>query len=111
MNRFDTEKQKRNAGPLGAVALLCCAVAAMVAGVSALNRAAYGNEAATLAQTVARGAVHCYALEGSYPESLAYLEEHYGLVYDDSRYLIDYRCFAQNLMPEITVVPLGGEGE
>ena len=29
-----------------------------------------------------KGAVQCYSVEGRYPESLSYMEKHYGLEYD-----------------------------
>ena len=49
-------------------------------------------------------ALTCYAVEGAYPEDLDYLREHYGLAYDQSRYIVNYDAFASNLIPEIFVV-------
>lgn len=46
----------------------------------------------------------CYAAEGRYPESLAYLESHYGIRADKTRYAVHYEITARNLMPEITVI-------
>ncbi len=77
----------------------------LAAGASDVLRAADENERAALQEAVVRAAVHCYAVEGAYPESLADLEARYGLVYDKEKYLVDYRVFASNLMPDITVVP------
>ncbi len=57
-------------------------------------------------QSITRSAVHCYATEGFYPESLTYLENHYGLTVDKTRYVVSYKIFASNIMPEITVLPL-----
>ncbi len=51
-----------------------------------------------------RGCVACYAVEGTYPESLTYLKEHYGVQVDEKRYTVFYDIFAQNLMPDITVL-------
>ena len=45
-----------------------------------------------------------HAAEGIYPPDLAYLEEHYGVQVDEDRYTVDYRAFASNLMPDITVL-------
>lgn len=51
------------------------------------------------------GAVdECYALEGSYPPSLEYLHENYGLVLDTQHYIYDYSVFATNIPPEIHVL-------
>lgn len=52
---------------------------------------------------VRKGALNCYAMEGVYPESIEYLEEHYGLQIDRERYVVHYSVFAENMMPEITV--------
>lgn len=35
---------------------------------------------AAVREAVLRSAVECYTLEGAYPESLEYLEKHYGLL-------------------------------
>jgi hypothetical protein len=51
-----------------------------------------------------RAAVACYASEGVYPPSLDYLTEYYGVQIDTSRYSVFYQVFADNLMPDITVV-------
>ena len=46
----------------------------------------------------------CYAAEGIYPPNLEYLEEYYGLQIDETRYTVHYSAFAENLMPDITVL-------
>lgn len=57
-----------------------------------------------LEQALLRSAVACYAVEGMYPPSVEYMKEHYGIQIDEERYLVQYEVFAQNLMPEITVL-------
>lgn len=57
-----------------------------------------------LEEAVRRGAVACYAAEGAYPPSIEYLEEHYGLTVDESRYIVHYEVFADNILPDITVL-------
>ena len=51
-----------------------------------------------------RAAVACYATEGVYPPTLDYLSEHYGIQIDRTRYSVFYEIFAENLMPQITVL-------
>lgn len=51
-----------------------------------------------------RSVAACYAAEGIYPPDLRYLQEHYGLQIDETRYRVFYEVFASNLMPEITVL-------
>ena len=57
---------------------------------------------------VRRAAVTCYAVEGCYPESYAYLCEHYNVRVDSERFIVYYSVFASNIMPEIEVLPLNG---
>lgn len=45
----------------------------------------------------------CYAVEGSYPDSLEYLKANYGLSYDEERFFISYDAFASNVYPDILV--------
>jgi hypothetical protein len=48
--------------------------------------------------------VACYAAEGAYPASLDDLTERYGIQIDGERYTVRYSAFAENLMPDITVL-------
>ena len=51
-----------------------------------------------------RTAVSCYAAEGFYPPDVAYMQEYYGLQFDEKTYLICYDLTASNWMPDITVL-------
>lgn len=57
-----------------------------------------------LEQALKRCAVTCYATEGIYPPDVEYMKEHYGIQIDEERYLVRYEIFAENLMPDITVL-------
>ena len=60
-----------------------------------------------LENSLRRAAASCYAIEGAYPPSLDYLTERYGIQIDYERYYVFYDIFAENLMPDITVVEQG----
>ena len=88
---------------------LCAAVLAAIAlffsaALSNLSRrrSAEGHE--QLETALRRTAVACFAVEGRYPPSLAYMEEHYGIQINSELYAVDYVVFADNLMPDITVL-------
>lgn len=66
------------------------------------SREAQGRQ--RLEDSVRRTAVSCYASQGFYPPSVAYMEENWGLQYEKERYVIRYEVFASNLMPDITVL-------
>ena len=59
-----------------------------------------------LEDSLRRAVVVAYAIEGRYPESVAYIEENFGVYIDWTRYHVHYRIFASNLMPDIVVVEL-----
>lgn len=61
-----------------------------------------------LRNALERDIMHCYALEGYYPPSLAYIEEKYGLIYDKDAYIIDYRPIGSNIYPNLTIIRKGG---
>ena len=60
-------------------------------------------------QTVQERALQCYVIENAYPESLAYLEENYGLTVNKKDYLIVYDLFAENQPPTVKVIYQGGK--
>lgn len=51
-----------------------------------------------------RSITHCYAIEGTYPESLEYLTKNYGLTYDENKFYIDYQPLGADIMPDVTVI-------
>lgn len=82
-----------------AAALLCFAAA-----LNSLNGGRSAEDLRQLEETLRRGCVACYAAEGVYPPDLDYLKDHYGLQVDEARYTVHYSVFAENLMPDITVL-------
>ncbi len=76
--------------------------------VGAANRRSASEGARLAEESIRRAAVTCYAVEGSYPESYAYIREHYGVAVDETRYTVFYQVFASNMMPDIVVLEGGG---
>ena len=72
--------------------------------VNHLSEGQHEEGRAQLEMALRRATVACYATEGIYPPTLDYLKEHYGIQIDKSRYSVFYEIFADNLMPEITVL-------
>jgi hypothetical protein len=62
------------------------------------------NQKDILTDAINRDVVHCYSIEGFYPPSIEYIEEHYGLTYDRDLFIVDYEPIASNLMPNITII-------
>ena len=78
------------------------------AGLTDLNDGQSEQGVQQLEEALRRAAVSCYAAEGRYPPEVAYMQQYYGVQIDESRYVVHYRVFAENLMPEISVTELRG---
>lgn len=75
-----------------------------IAAVTQLHSGQARQGAQQLEDAIRKAAVACYAAEGVYPPDLEYLKEHYGVRIQEDRYTVYYEIFADNLMPEITVL-------
>lgn len=62
-------------------------------------------------ESIRRAAVSCYAAEGSYPQNVDYLIEHYGVQLDTRKYVVNYTVMGSNTLPYIEVVPKGGRSQ
>ncbi len=104
-HRFETSKRRRGPGGIaGSVVLFAAVLSVFLGGISAVERRTDAQALDNLEQAVRRGIVHCYSMEGAYPESLQYLKDHYGLLYDEERFFVDYRILGSNLVPEVTIM-------
>lgn len=88
----------------GLLAVLVLLIAAFALGFRQVGRDLDSASAQALRQAVLQAAVQCYAVEGSYPASLDYLEENYGLLVNHDRFIVTYEAFASNLMPQVNVL-------
>ena len=86
------------------LAVLALAVLGLMLGSRQVGRDLDTASAQALRQAVLQAAVQCYAVEGSYPASLDYLEENYGLMVNHDRFIVTYEAFASNLMPQVNVL-------
>ena len=89
--------------PLLILAVLLCFFTAL----NNISRDQGSEGRAQLENALRRAAVACYAAEGIYPPDLDYLAEHYGIQVEEESYIVFYEIFADNLMPNITVLEKG----
>ncbi len=95
-------RQKRLVCAIAAAAAALIVVALLVAAAQASMRE---QGAASIRDAILESAKQCCAVEGSYPATYQYLEEHYGLRVNDEDYVITYESFASNVLPSVVVVP------
>lgn len=87
----------------GAVVILLLLVIGVVFFTNQLSAKVTGDRQQLLENTIRKYAVQCYALEGSYPESIQYLEKNYVLTLDKDKYVYHYKFIGSNMMPEVYV--------
>ena len=87
--------------PLVALVAICCLLTVL----GSVESGHSEESQKRVEDTIKKAVVSCYAIEGMYPATLEYVEEYYGLQIDHERYDVFYEIFADNIMPEITVVP------
>lgn len=90
--------------PLLSIAAIAAVLALFVTALGSLQEGQSAEGLRQLEAALRKGCVACYATEGAYPTDLEYLEEHYGVQIDRDRYIVQYVAFAENLMPDITVL-------
>ena len=92
-----------------------CAAAALILTAAVLFSALHTTpedmeaQAVSIRETIEERALQCYVIENAYPESLSYLEEHYGLTVNKEDFKIIYTPFAENLPPDVRVIWRGND--
>lgn len=89
-----------------ALIMFAAITAIAAAGINDVVETSSQKELQMAQESIKRAAVSCYAVEGIYPESYEYIKENYGIIVNNSKYIVHYEIFASNIMPEITVIPV-----
>lgn len=104
MNRFMYSSKKKSHNLIISILLFLLITGLFYFVTDAWSGTASKEQKAALERTLQESVVHCYCVEGRYPESLSYLQKNYGIAYDENLYLVDYQPIAENIMPDITVI-------
>ncbi len=72
--------------------------------ISSLKETTVSKQQESLETALMRDIAHCYAVEGFYPPSLDYIEEHYGLTYNKNLFFVDYQPIGSNIRPNVTIL-------
>ena len=86
------------------ILLLVVVLGVFIAFSDSFYQSSLSSEKDVLQKALNRSITQCYALEGSYPNDLVYLEDHYGLTYNKNRFFIDYQYIGDNLRPDVTII-------
>lgn len=107
MNRFtkkDFKKRIFSSFSLSVI-LFAATIILFVYGVSAVSNSSVVNDKEILTEAIEHDIIHCYCVEGMYPPSIRYMQEHYGLTYDSDKYIVDYEYIGANIMPRFMIIP------
>ncbi|MCI8341301.1 MAG: hypothetical protein HFJ73_06910 [Eggerthellaceae bacterium] len=97
--------RRRRLRRVAAVVVLCALAALLWVGWGAAQQSMREQGASSVRTAILDSAMQCCAIEGSYPLSLSYLEDHYGLRINRDDYAVTYEAFAGNVPPSVVVVP------
>ena len=57
----------------------------------------------SLRNSVTEACVQCYAIEGTYPTNIHYLEENYGVRYDGAKYAVSLDAGSKRELPAVEI--------
>jgi len=81
-------------------------IAGLFVGLDQAEESSRAEGVRLLEETILRVAIHSYAVNGHFPESIAYITENYNVYIDRTRFVVHYQVFASNLLPDIRVFEL-----
>lgn len=113
MNRFEKGSHLERKMNITRISILffCMVLAFFLYAILTFGSASADRQEAALQNAIEKDIMNCYALEGFYPPSLAYLEEHYGLLYNKDMFFADYQPIGSNIMPSVTIIRKGADNE
>jgi len=81
-------------------------IVALLFGFSQAEEASRAEGVRLLEETILRVAIHSYAINGHFPESIDYIVKNYNVYIDRARFVVHYEVFASNILPDIMIFAL-----
>ena len=110
MNRFKKKDFKKRIFSFStlSIVIFIAIIVLFIYGISAVSNSSVVNDKDILTEAINRDIVHCYCVEGMYPPNVKYMQDHYGLIYDNDKYIVDYEYIGANIMPKVMIIPKQG---
>ncbi len=98
---------------VAAVLIFVALIIAFILLISNITNKGNDRERRIIEEAVRNATLTCYVVEGTYPDSVQYLRDHYNLSYNQDKYFVEFleKPFASNVMPGISIKEIGGEGQ
>lgn len=103
-------KKKRNLAELIPICFFVVLICLFIYNVNQISAGSDEQAVERIQESVRRSAIHCYAIEGQYPNNVEYLEDNYGLHYNHDRFTVHYESVGANILPDIFVTRSGDNG-
>ncbi len=104
MYLFSAKKEKTSITSYLPILIMVAVLGVFVLFANSMTSNNTAREKEILQNAIERSITQCYALEGTYPSNLSYLEENYGLIYNKEQFFVDYQYIGGNLRPDITII-------
>lgn len=105
MSRFQYKKQsKKTSIVVISICIFLLVLVLFMSGITSVSTSTRIRQKEALNNALTRCITYCYTVEGSYPESLDYLKNNYGLVYDEDVFFVDYHVLGSNIFPDVTII-------
>ena len=102
----EIKKGSRDRATFISVALFIVIIVLFLLAVSFTSKGSVDEQKEILSEAIDKGIMQCYITEGRYPESFEYLQENYGIVYDEDMFRVDYVVYGTNMKPDVTIIQL-----
>lgn len=106
MHLYKTKKGIPAPGIILTIVIFVIVAGILYGQIKNLSKEIEQSDADMLKAALENAVVTCYAIEGTYPESLEYIEEKYGVIIDREKYFVDYDNSLINMKPQISVYTL-----
>ncbi len=103
MHLYKKNKRIPNKGVILMIAIFVLFISFFYSQIGDLSKEMTSSNVDAVSRAIENAIITCYAIEGSYPESIEYIEKHYGVIIDYDNFFVDYSIVAGNLKPAVAV--------
>ena len=105
MARFTQTKQHKTIWrTLLPIAVFVIIVCIFLGSLLTVSDSTVARQKESLENALSRTITYCYIVEGTYPQSLDYIKDSYGLTYNDELFYVDYKPNGANIYPDVTII-------